>query len=65
MSTRYSKREKDYILANCQRLTDTEIVRNFKIVFNRDISVRAVRKQRYKMGLIKMGGRGVSQLRLE
>lgn len=65
MSTRYSKQEKDYILANCQRLTDIEVVRNFKIVFNRVVSLRAVRKQRYKMGLIKMGGRGVSLLRPE
>ena len=65
MSTRYSKQEKDYILANCERLTDSEVVRNFKTVFDRVISVRAVRKQRYKMGLVKMGGRGVSMLRPE
>lgn len=62
-TTRYTKQEKDYILSNCNRLTDAELVRNFKAAFNRDVSIRAVRKQRYRMGITKMNGRGVCDLR--
>jgi len=50
----------DYIKQNCLEMTDGKIAENLSIKYGEKISVNAVNKQRLKLGIKKLPGRGKS-----
>lgn len=62
MKHRWSHTQKYYIKENCGKMTDSELARKLGTLMNRRVTTFAVRKQRQKMGLKKMCGRGKCEL---
>lgn len=54
--------ERQYIRDNSNEKKDVEIAKELTRMTGRNVSLQAVRKQRQKMGLNKMPGRGICGL---
>jgi|GEM_PF-1536433 GTP-sensing pleiotropic transcriptional regulator CodY len=63
MNRKWTEAERNFIVENAHRLTDSDIADRLTRSTERSISVNAVRKTRQRLGIIKKSGRGVCELR--
>ncbi len=63
MNKTWENVEVDFIKANAHKMKDKEIVVEISKMRRKPISLTAVRKKRAEMGLKKMSGRGICELR--
>lgn len=58
MNKKYSDEENKYIKDNAANYNDEDLARSMSIVFNKNFSKGATRKQRQRLGIKKSGHRG-------
>ena len=63
MNTVWNEREKEFVRQNAGILTDKEGSERLSRITGRNITLHAWRKQRQKIGISKMPGRGICQIK--
>ena len=65
MNKTWTETEKQYIRENAGVLKDCKVADMLTQMTGRKISIQSVRKQRQKLGIYKVSGRGFCQLRVK
>ena len=63
MNKIWSESEKQYIRTNADTMTDNQLAVKLSELTSRKITIQAVRKQRQKLKIVKMPGRGICSVR--
>jgi|TARA_R100000008_G_C3447759_1_gene97781 hypothetical protein len=63
MNTVWTEEEKDFVRQNANILTDKQGSEQLSRITGRNVTLNSWRKQRQKLGISKMPGRGICEVR--